>query len=95
MGHRRKARWTIRGFCDDRVLEVVFLAILQDLIGLKPRPTAGILTSNGRATDRSFVKWSNKRDKKLSIMESMKRYDEQFKKEIIGKFMAGRSVDMF
>jgi len=25
-------------------------------------------------------------------MESMKRYDEEFKKEVIGKFMAGRSV---
>lgn len=25
-------------------------------------------------------------------MESMKRYDEEFKKEIIGKYMGGRSV---
>ena len=25
-------------------------------------------------------------------MESMKRYDEEFKREVMGKFMAGRSV---
>ena len=33
-----------------------------------------------------------KRDKKLSIMESMKRYDDEFKKEVIRKFMGGASI---